>query len=330
MRSLSIPLEFATSNLPLIAEQPVDHCVVCGATESRPYAQGFDYEMKTCRNLWHFVSCSQCGHVQLNPRPAADTLATIYPPNYYSYDFESKINPIALKAKAWLDRAKLDRIFQVARSPNCFLDIGCGSGRFLRQAREMGLAQSDTLGLELNGQAVSRLRTEGFDVRDQRVEDVDFAPASLDVVTMFHVIEHVSDPAVVVKRIAAWMRSGAVLAIETPNLDSLDSRLFRESYWGGYHIPRHWHLFTAETLVQLLQQAGLEAVSLKYTTGHSFWLYSFHHALRYNRRFPMPRLARLFDPLSSLVALSLVTAFDLLRSRLGARTSSMLIVARKP
>lgn len=330
MKPLHLPREFEGSHLPLIPEQSVPQCAVCGAGESRPYAQGLDYELQTCRNVWNFVACAGCGHVRLNPRPAVGTLGTLYPATYYSYDFESKINPIALRAKAMLDRAKLAGIFRSAHAPRRFLDIGCGSGRFLRQAHQMGLAATDILGLELDARAAARLRGEGFDVRDQRVEEAHFATASIDVVTMFHVIEHVSDPAEVVARIAGWMRSGAVLAIETPNLDSLDARLFRRTYWGGYHIPRHWHLFTPATLGRLLQQAGLQTVSLRHTTGHSFWLYSLHHALRYNRRLPMPRLARLFDPLRSLVALALVTAFDLVRARLGARTSSMLILARKP
>jgi len=330
MKPLRLPREFEGSHLPLIPEESVPRCAVCGAGASRPFAQGVDYELQTCRNVWNFVACAGCGHVRLNPRPAVGALGIIYPATYYSYDFESKINPIALRAKAMLDRAKLAGIFRSATAPRRFLDIGCGSGRFLRQARQMGLAATDILGLELDARAAARLREEGFDVRDQRVEEADFAPASIDVVTMFHVIEHVSDPAEVVARIAGWMRSGAVLAIETPNLDSLDARLFRHTYWGGYHIPRHWHLFTPATLGQLLQQAGLQTISLRHTTGHSFWLYSLHHALRYNQRFPMPRLARLFDPLRSLVALALVTAFDLVRARLGARTSSMLILARKP
>lgn len=326
----TLPAEFEGSRLPLIEEQAVPLCAVCGGAEGRPWAWGLDYELQTCRNVWRFVACTECGHVQLSPRPAVATLGTIYPATYYSYDFESKVHPVALRAKAMLDRAKLAGIFGHARTPQRFLDIGCGSGRFLRQAREMGLAPPDILGLELDARATARLRDEGFDVRNQRVEEADFVPASVDVVTMFHVIEHVAEPAEVLSRIASWMRSGAVLAIETPNLDSLDARLFRRTWWGGYHIPRHWHLFTATTLERLLRQAGLQTASLRHTTGHSFWLYSLHHALRYNRRFPMPRLARFFDPLRSLMALALVTAFDLVRARLGARTSSMLIVARKP
>jgi SAM-dependent methyltransferase len=146
---------------------------------------------------------------------------------------------------------------------------------------------------------------------------------------MFHVIEHVDDPAAVVKKVASWLAPGGVFALETPNLNSYDARLFKPSYWGGYHIPRHWNLFTPDSLFELLRRAGLEPCKVLYQTGHSFWLYSFHHTLRYGKR-PRPRLARWFDPLRSLPALALFTGFDKLRAALGCRTSAMLVLARKP
>jgi hypothetical protein len=68
---------------------------------------------------------------------------------------------------------------------------------------------------------------------------------------------------------------------------------------------------------------------MRYQTGHSFWLYSFHHLLRYNGALPMPRLARLFDPLRSKLMLILFTGFDILRRMMGFKTSAMLVLARR-
>jgi hypothetical protein len=130
-------------------------------------------------------------------------------------------------------------------------------------------------------------------------------------------------------RVAEWLEPGGIVAVETPNLDSLDRRLFTDGFWGGYHIPRHWHLFTPETLERLLRAAGLEPVATAYQTGHSFWMYSVHHRLRYGPE-PRPKLARRFDPFGGVVVLAAVTAFDLARAALGARTSAMLMVARRP
>jgi SAM-dependent methyltransferase len=146
---------------------------------------------------------------------------------------------------------------------------------------------------------------------------------------MFHVIEHVDDPAALVARIHDWLSPGGILAVETPNLESLDARLFHRTYWGGYHIPRHWNLFTPGSVARLLRQSGLEVLTALYQTGHSFWMYSLHHAVRFNGT-SRPRAGAWFDPTKSLVGLAGFTAFDLLRGWLGAKTSAMLVVCRKP
>ena len=145
---------------------------------------------------------------------------------------------------------------------------------------------------------------------------------------MFHVLEHVHDPATVVRRIVGWIASGGLLAIETPNIDSLDARWFRSRYWGGYHIPRHWHIFHPASLAELLTDAGLEVIATEFQTGHSFWMFSFHHWLRYGQP-PRSRLGKWFHPFSNLPLLASFTVFDRVRAAIGFKTSAMLAIARK-
>src|SRR5262245_60848778 len=92
--------EFQDASLPLIDTEVVTVCCVCRNEQSVPFASGFDYELKTCRNEWQFVKCSHCGHVWLNPRPAIPTLPIIYPRSYYAYSYDTEVNGIARKAKA--------------------------------------------------------------------------------------------------------------------------------------------------------------------------------------------------------------------------------------
>lgn len=317
----------AFSGAPVIATEAVELCAICGARETTEFARGRDYEMRTCANEWVFVQCAGCGHVWLNPRPAVAELGTIYPRDYYAYDYEARVHPIARRGKAALDALKLGAILRrIGRTPATFLDIGCGSGRYLRTMAARGLRREDIHGLELDPAVVDRLAAEGFSVACARVEDATLAPRSLDLVTMFHVLEHVDAPDRVVARVAEWLAPGGVFAIETPNLDALDQRLFAERHWGGYHIPRHWHLFTPETLARLLRGAGLTPIATMYQTGHSFWMHSIHHRLRYGAR-PRPRLARFFDPYRNVVPLAAFTALDKARAFVGARTSAMLMLA---
>ncbi|MBL9033020.1 MAG: class I SAM-dependent methyltransferase [Phycisphaerae bacterium] len=327
--ALPLPVEFASA--PLIPTEPVGACPVCRAVDFAPFAFGYDYESRTCRNLWRFVRCAACGHVWLDPRPALSTLATIYPPTYYAYNYASQVNPIARRAKEWLDSRKMRRIVaSLPRAPGSFLDVGCGDGRFLRVMESRGIPRSRLFGLELDDRVVRPLADAGFQAFCERVEDCSKIPdGAIDLATMFHVIEHVDDPARVCRAVARWLAPGGVFAVETPNLDSLDARLFHRTHWGGYHIPRHWSLFTPASLQRLLADAGLTPFAVRFQTGHSFWMFSFHHWLRYEGR-PMPRLARAFNPLRGLPMLAAFTALDIVRATLGARTSAMLVLARKP
>jgi SAM-dependent methyltransferase len=195
---------------------------------------------------------------------------------------------------------------------------------------KLGVPRLALCGLELDQRVVDRLREQGYTgVLCKRAEAVSsFPEGAIDLITMFHVIEHVDSPGAVVSRIRRWLSPDGIFALETPNLDSWDARLFQRTYWGGYHIPRHWNLFTPGSISRLLQDNGLEVLATSFQTGHSFWMYSLHHAVRYERK-SRPRLGAWFDPMKSLVGLAGFTAFDLLRGALGFKTSAMLVICRK-
>lgn len=316
---------------PEIASEPAGPCAICDGSEFSTIARGRDYELQTCANLWKFRQCAGCGHVQIDPRPAATTMRTIYPSHYYSYDMEKSVGRIAMAGKAFLDRRKFSWILRyLGRKPQAYLDIGCGDLKYLKLMQELGVQPSRLYGLELDERIAARGRTLGFCVYDDSVETSTSIPTgAVDLATMFHVIEHVADPGAVVRKIARWLAPGGVLALETPNFDALDARLFRSGYWGGYHIPRHWHIFSRRSLTTLLEQNGFSVEAVRYQTGHSFWLFSLHHAIRFNRAMPLPRVAQLFHPMKSLPLLVLVTLLDLIRARLGFKTSAMLFIARR-
>jgi SAM-dependent methyltransferase len=330
-RSTPVPEEFSLRGAPTIATADVPSCPVCGASEFAQYAVGFDYELLTCSNPWRFVQCLHCRHVWLNPRPAVSALPVVYPPTYYAYNY-SAINLIARKSKELLDRRKIARIVRHCPAPpRSYLDVGCGDGRFLRVMEKLGVPRGALYGLELDQRVVDRLRSEGYTgVLCERAETVSsFPEGGIDLVTMFHVIEHVDNPGTVVSRIRRWLPPGGIFALETPNLDSWDARLFQRTYWGGYHIPRHWNLFTPASISRLLQENGLEVLTTVFQTGHSFWMYSLHHFVRYDGK-SRPRAGAWFDPMKSLFGLAAFTTFDLFRGAIGSKTSAMLVISRKP
>jgi 2-polyprenyl-3-methyl-5-hydroxy-6-metoxy-1,4-benzoquinol methylase len=215
-------------------------------------------------------------------------------------------------------------------SSRSFLDIGCGDGRYLDLFERRGIPKDRIYGLDLADEQVRQLCRRGYRAYRRRVEDCSEIPAgSIDLATMFHVIEHVADPVRVVRKIAEWLSPGGALVIETPSLDSWDARLFKRQWWGNYHIPRHWTLFDAGTLRRLLEACGLTVRYCAYQTGHGSWMNSFHHVAKYNSRLPSPALASWFELPKGLPMLVAFTGLDIVRKAFGARTSVILMMGQK-
>jgi 2-polyprenyl-3-methyl-5-hydroxy-6-metoxy-1,4-benzoquinol methylase len=246
------------SDAPLLPVESA-RCGMCGMSEGVPYAVSYDYEYGTCRNTWQFVQCTGCSAIYLNPRPAREALRSVYPPHYYSYNYDQRIGALARRGKEWMDRRALRWMIGHLDVPlSAYLDVGCGDGRYLRMMATFGLSRDRIYGVELEEQIVDRLAREGFQMEMATIEDARTLPdGHFQLLTMFSVLEHVADPARLLERACALLSPGGLLVAEVPNPLSLNARWFRDRYWGGYHTPRHWNLFTLETLTAAATRAGL-------------------------------------------------------------------------
>jgi SAM-dependent methyltransferase len=300
-------------------------CNCCGSDRSAPFAAGRDYEYDTCDTWVTAVRCRDCGLVYLNPRPAAAALPTIYPANYYAYDFATSMPAVVRWVKDRVDAMKVRLYLRLLPGPGRILDVGCGDGRILDMLRRHGRADWDLWGVEFSDAAAAQARRAGYTVLVGRFEDVELPPASFDLMIMNQLIEHVDDPRAMIAKARTALRPGGHLVIETPNLDSLDARLFRRRYWGGYHFPRHFTLFDARTLAATVSAGGLEPVAKRPLICPQFWILSLHHAALERG---LPR--RLVDWLSFrnpalLAPATLVEAVQ----RLLWWTSNLQLVARR-
>jgi SAM-dependent methyltransferase len=127
------------------------------------------------------------------------------------------------------------------------LDVGAGRGRFVAAARRAGW---DARGIE---PAAGRAAAGG--VEPVGVEDAAVAPGSLAAVTVWHVLEHVADPAGALRAAHRWLRPDGVLLVGVPNLGSLQARLAGER-WYHLDLPRHRTHFTVAGLRALLARTG--------------------------------------------------------------------------
>lgn len=302
-------------------------CCVCGGNETEPVARGWDFEYATTREEFGFGRCRGCGHLYLSPRPAPETLDVIYPSDYYAYDLERSVNPLALGVKRWLESRKLERLLRHCTTPTPrFLDVGCGDGRLLDALAARGVPRERLWGVELAAEPVAALGARGYHAHRGRIEELELPAASFDLIVMLQVIEHVADPAETCTALARLLAPGGLLVIETPNARSLDARVFRRRYWGGYHFPRHWNLFDATTLERLGRGAGLEPVGFESFVCAVFWIYPLHHWLR--ERGAPSWLYRWFWPTRNVPLLAAATLLDLALAPFGL-TSNLRGVFRR-
>jgi SAM-dependent methyltransferase len=135
------------------------------------------------------------------------------------------------------------------------LDVGCASGYLLDLFRHDGWA---TAGVELSPAAVDfARRTLGLQVLQGDFLEAPLPPNEFDLVTMFHVIEHLPEPGAAVDKAYRLLRDKGILFLETPNWDGLGA-LVRGRHWSHYIPPEHLNYFGPGSLERLLRSNGFQ------------------------------------------------------------------------
>jgi SAM-dependent methyltransferase len=98
-------------------------------------------------------------------------------------------------------------------------------------------------------------QTHGLDVMVGQLTEVDIPDASFDVVTMWHVLEHMPHPRTTLQEVARILRPGGLLVLTCPIVDSWEARTFGPC-WSGYDVPRHLYTFSRKTLGRLFDECG--------------------------------------------------------------------------
>jgi 2-polyprenyl-3-methyl-5-hydroxy-6-metoxy-1,4-benzoquinol methylase len=134
------------------------------------------------------------------------------------------------------------------------LDIGAGTGHFLKRAKDEGFT---VLGLEPDPDA-RKVAKELNDVELLPLEGLKELGASrFDAITMWHVLEHVYDLNEELETILSSLKEGGVFVVAVPNYTSFDASYYKE-FWAAYDVPRHLYHFEPKTITNLVESKGLK------------------------------------------------------------------------
>jgi SAM-dependent methyltransferase len=270
------------------------------------------------------VACKNCGLIFLNPRPAPNELPRLYTDDYIPYRFDVYLPPIVNNLRMWTQRKKVHAIKNIVSRKATIFDVGCGGGFFLDCLKRYGSPDWTLVGIDVSSAATSRVAERGFPTHLGRFETLPLDDETADVIILNQVIEHLDDPLSVLSKAFRILKPGGILFIETPNVDGLDARIFLKRYWGGWHFPRHWTLYSHKSLTDAVKRCGFSVVRTESLLSPNFWAQSFHHWLLERK---WNRVAGFFD-CKNLLVMCAFSAVDMLLLPFKA-TSNMRLIARR-
>ena len=270
------------SEAPLLLE-PVA-CPLCGGRRTTALHTERDLALGV-PGRFHVARCKDCGLLHQNPRVRLEDFARMYPPHYGPHARDPQISRLLrrrgrivrsvlatrlgyrhLKAEdlRWHERLgavlasrKVRRAFPPWTGTGRLLDVGCASGGFLWQMTTVGW---EVAGVEFDPEAAAKARKITPRVFVGDPVDAPFAAGSFDVITAFHVVEHLPEPRRALERMLDWLAPGGLLVVEVPNVNALGPRIFGR-YWSGFDYPRHLVHFSPRTMRAMVERAGGRVVA---------------------------------------------------------------------
>lgn len=244
------------------------NCLVCGHQHFAPVFTAIDYTVS--KEEFKIVACQACGFTFTNPRPENDKLGPYYHSDaYISHSDTSKglINKLYKAVRKITLRSKF-RLVAGYISDGALLDIGAGTGAFLNYCSEKKVY---CVGIEPDPDARQQAQ-KLYKLELQPEEAIsNLHDGSFDVITMWHVLEHVP---LLHKRVAELSRllsKDGIIAIAVPNHKSYDAQHYKQ-YWGAYDVPRHLYHFDKESITSIFDKHNLQLQAIKGMPFDSFYV----------------------------------------------------------
>ncbi len=273
-----------------IATVPVSSCPLCQSRSREAVHIDVADRVWNVAGLWSYFSCSDCGAVYQDPRPA--NLLDGYPEKYGQHEppppprlqyggtassLRAWIRSAVLRAhgyeqfgRSWTSRI-LGRLFHGvrplrtaafqghvllprARSGGTLVDVGCGNGRFLGFAQLLGWR---VIGIEPDPESAALARALTAAPVYPSFENAPLEEERIDVITLHHVLEHAADPRSLLTRARSLLRPNGMLGVVVPDWQ-VRSRHWFGTDWTPLEPARHLVMFDRKRLPSLLAESGFD------------------------------------------------------------------------
>jgi SAM-dependent methyltransferase len=274
----------------------VAQCCVCGGEDSEILVKGRDYQYATSKLVFVWVKCVNCSHLFLNPRPQSSALSTIYPSTLLNYSPELQ-SSIAWRVKRNLEIRSFRKLISkhFDSPPTSVLDVGCGSGEYLNLLKSNLIGLKKVHGTEISEIAGKSAAAKGLDVLVGTIEEIRIEE-KYDVIFLKQVIEH--NPELVIKKLLMALEVNGKMIIETPLANSWDQKFFSffpGAVWEGFHIPRHFNVWSQKNFYALVSNCGGRVVSSAARPKPVHWTISIQNLIRL--KFPKSKSRFAFNPI---------------------------------
>jgi 2-polyprenyl-3-methyl-5-hydroxy-6-metoxy-1,4-benzoquinol methylase len=233
----------------------ITDCLICESSQNMPYLKVPNrFQLDQIFNL---VRCKSCGFVYLSPRPDEQEMIHFYEDEDYQPHQEtakSLSEKVYQKVRIWNNKYKRTLIEKYI-SQGAILDYGCGTGEFLLEMQNAGWK---TYGYEPAEKAVQVARQ--YEIK--MLESLEQLETPVQVITLWHVLEHIHQPTALLKSLKEKLFSSGYLIIAVPNRLSLDARIFG-SHWVALDAPRHLYHFRPGDMQSFLHSAGFTIIDYK-------------------------------------------------------------------
>ena len=236
-------------------------CPRCDGTSYLILFRASDRLYQTNGPTFHVVECSSCRLMRLYPAPTPAELRSFYPDTYWWEADSSASGRLAELYRHFVLGDTVGFIAGHGKLSAPVLDAGCGGGALVRALRDRGVS---AVGLDVSPIAASMASSGG---RSPAVcaalPFAPFLPHSFSAVTLLHVLEHVPDPAALLRAIDRLLVPGGRLIVQAPNADSWQFLLLGK-LWSGLDMPRHLIHFRAADVESLLETCGFTILRRKF------------------------------------------------------------------